>query len=100
MTARNHNVGNQITNVYFHGDLESHNLSKLVHAGMLKHRDGYVLKPIEKPVYGEREIRFYQDLQCATDTVSVELKKFVPKYLGTTTLKINEKGKVCIKLLI
>lgn len=59
--------------------------------GMLKHKDGYVLKPIEKPACGEREINFYQDLQCATDPVSVELKKLVPKYLGTTTLKINEK---------
>lgn len=60
---------------------------------MLKHKDGYVLKPIEKPVYGEREIKFYEGLQSATDNVSVELRKFVPKYLGTTTLRINEKGK-------
>ncbi|XP_021922265.1 inositol polyphosphate multikinase isoform X2 [Zootermopsis nevadensis] len=59
--------------------------------GMLKHKDGYVLKPIEKPAYGEREIKFYQDLQSANDAVSVELKKLVPKFLGTTTLKINEK---------
>ncbi|XP_069682869.1 inositol polyphosphate multikinase isoform X1 [Periplaneta americana] len=59
--------------------------------GMLKHKDGYVLKPIEKPLYGEREIKFYQDLQRATDPVSVELRKLVPKFLGTTTLKINER---------
>lgn len=64
-----------------------------VHSGMLKHKDGYVLKPIEKLACGEREIKFYQDLQCAADPVSVELKKLVPKYLGTTTLKMNEKGK-------
>lgn len=64
---------------------------------MLKHKDGYVLKPIEKPAYGEREIKFYQDLQSANDAVSVELKKLVPKFLGTTTLKINEKGKNSIK---
>ncbi|PNF25111.1 hypothetical protein B7P43_G02042 [Cryptotermes secundus] len=66
--------------------------------GMLKHKDGYVLKPIEKPVYGEREIKFYEDLQSATDNVSVELRKFVPKYLGTTTLRINEKDVRFIKL--
>jgi hypothetical protein len=59
---------------------------------MLKHKDGYVLKPIEKPRYGEREIKFYEDLQSATDNVSVGLRKFVPKYLGSTTLRINEKG--------
>jgi len=65
--------------------------------GMLKHKDGYVLKPIEKPACGEREIDFYQDLQYATDPVSVELKKLVPKYLGNTTLQINEKGKTFLK---
>jgi len=64
---------------------------------MLKHKDGYILKPIEKPDCGEREINFYQDLQCATDPVSVELKKLVPKYLGTTTLQINGKGKTHLK---
>jgi hypothetical protein len=68
-----------------------------VYSGMLKHKDGYVLKPIEKPACGEREISFYQDLQCATDPVSVELKKLVPKYLGNTTLQINEKGKTFLK---
>jgi hypothetical protein len=60
---------------------------------MLKHKDGYVLKPIEKPHYGDREIKFYEDLQSATDDVSIGLRKFVPKYLGTTTLRISEKGK-------
>jgi 1D-myo-inositol-tetrakisphosphate 5-kinase/inositol-polyphosphate multikinase len=69
------------------------NETLFVYSGMLKHKDGYVLKPIEKQSCGERETNFYQDLQCATDSVSVELKKLVPKYLGSTTLKINEKGK-------
>ena len=64
---------------------------------MLKHKDGYVLKPIEKPACGEREIKFYQDLQGATDPVSVELKKLVPKYLGNTMLKINDEGKTFLK---
>ena len=61
---------------------------------MLKHKDGYVLKPLEKPVQGEREVKFYQDLQRATDPLSAELKKLVPKFLGTTNLKINDKGMI------
>ncbi|XP_049774458.1 inositol polyphosphate multikinase isoform X1 [Schistocerca cancellata] len=65
--------------------------------GMLKHKDGYVLKPIEKPVQGEREIKFYEELQEATDPVSTALRSFVPQYLGTTEMKINEKD---IKFLI
>jgi len=73
------------------------NETLFVYSGMLKHKDGYVLKPIEKPACGEREINFYQDLQRATDPVSVELKKLVPKYLGNTTLQINEKGKTFLK---
>lgn len=76
------------------------NETLFVYSGMLKHKDGYVLKPIEKPACGERETNFYQDLQCATDPVSVELKKLVPKYLGNTTLKINEKGKTFLKSLV
>jgi len=68
-----------------------------IYSGMLKHKDGYILKPIEKAACGEREINFYKDLQCATDPVSVELKKFVPKYLGNTTLQINGKGKTFFK---
>ncbi|GLH12419.1 Kinase [Gryllus bimaculatus] len=59
--------------------------------GMLKRKDGLVLKPIEKPVYGERELKFYQELQKATDPISVALRSFVPEFHGATVLKMQEK---------
>ncbi|XP_063243218.1 uncharacterized protein LOC134542688 [Bacillus rossius redtenbacheri] len=66
--------------------------------GLLKHSDGYVLKPIQKPDHGEREIRFYEELQGSDDPVCAELRKFTPRYLGSTTVNINDKGMKCLML--
>ncbi|XP_066994550.2 inositol polyphosphate multikinase isoform X2 [Anabrus simplex] len=59
--------------------------------GMLRHKDGYVLKPLIKPVQAQRELKFYEELQVATDQASIELRRFVPEYFGTTTLSIGDK---------
>lgn len=59
---------------------------------MLKHKDGYVLKPVLKPIHGIREAKFYKDLQLASDAESIELKSFVPEFLGTSTLSVKDKG--------
>lgn len=56
--------------------------------GMLKRKDGLVLKPIEKPIYGERELKFYQDLQKASDHMSLVLRSFTPEFHGATVLKV------------
>uniref|UniRef100_A0A8D8RDX2 Kinase n=2 Tax=Cacopsylla melanoneura TaxID=428564 RepID=A0A8D8RDX2_9HEMI len=55
---------------------------------MLKDKDGHVLKYINKPILGEKENKFYEVLQNTDDPELLKLKKFVPEYFGTTTLKI------------
>ncbi|KAK6628153.1 hypothetical protein RUM43_001965 [Polyplax serrata] len=64
----------------------------------MRHKDGYVLKPIcNDKVQGRREIQFYEELEKDCDPISRELKKFTPKYFGTTEIKVNSTG---IKWLI
>ncbi|XP_015513145.1 inositol polyphosphate multikinase [Neodiprion lecontei] len=65
--------------------------------GMLKSGDGFIYKPIEKPLLGEREIMFYEKLQDTTDPLMLELRQFTPQYYGTKELKLGDKY---IKFLI
>ncbi|XP_012523064.1 inositol polyphosphate multikinase isoform X2 [Monomorium pharaonis] len=51
-------------------------------------RTGHVLKPATKAILGEREIAFYENLKNSQDPVVMELKKFVPRYYGTTELRV------------
>ncbi|XP_039304695.1 inositol polyphosphate multikinase isoform X2 [Solenopsis invicta] len=54
-------------------------------------RTGYVLKPAAKVVLGEREIAFYENLKNSHDPIAMEFKKFVPRYYGTTELRVFNK---------
>lgn len=58
----------------------------------MKHKDGYVLKPVPHPVYGVREINFYKMLQTTSEPILKQLNSFVPHYLGTTGVTLNSKG--------
>ncbi|XP_077274751.1 inositol polyphosphate multikinase-like [Temnothorax americanus] len=51
-------------------------------------RTGRILKPATKVILGEREIAFYENLKNSHDPVATELKKFVPRYYGTTELRV------------
>ncbi|XP_011694408.1 PREDICTED: inositol polyphosphate multikinase-like [Wasmannia auropunctata] len=51
-------------------------------------RTGCILKPATKVILGEREIAFYENLKNSHDPVAMELKKFVPRYYGTTELRV------------
>ncbi|XP_011882418.1 PREDICTED: inositol polyphosphate multikinase-like isoform X2 [Vollenhovia emeryi] len=51
-------------------------------------RTGHVLKPATKVILGEREIAFYEDLKNSHDPIATELKKFIPRYYGTTELRV------------
>lgn len=62
-------------------------------SGMLKHRDGYVLKPINRPDLGAREIAFYEMLQTTDNVELKNFKKFVPDYYGTIELNVKGKSK-------
>nr|CAB3256567.1 inositol polyphosphate multikinase [Phallusia mammillata] len=52
--------------------------------GMLQHMDGSILKPVQPPPRGGREVSFYQktfDSKCE-DPVLLTLRPFLPKFLG------------------
>ena len=60
--------------------------------GMLKDKsDGSVLKPLGKPVCGVREIAFYESIQNPCNPDLRILKNFVPTYLGTVKMKLNNR---------
>ncbi|CAK8673244.1 unnamed protein product [Clavelina lepadiformis] len=55
--------------------------------GMLQYMDGSILKPVQPPPRGEREVRFYRELfdpNCE-DPVFLTLRPFLPKLLGIWT---------------
>uniref|UniRef100_H2XWF6 Kinase n=1 Tax=Ciona intestinalis TaxID=7719 RepID=H2XWF6_CIOIN len=55
--------------------------------GMLQHMDGSILKPVQPPPRGKREVGFYQkifDAEC-DDPVLLTLQPFLPKLLGVWT---------------
>ncbi|MBN3274856.1 IPMK multikinase, partial [Polyodon spathula] len=55
--------------------------------GILQHPDGTVLKQLQPPPRGPRELRFYSmvyDEHCC-DPVLLDLQMFLPKYYGTWT---------------
>lgn len=53
--------------------------------GMLQHPDGTVLKQLQPPPRGPREMNFYNMVfgSSCHDHVFLELRKFLPKFLGT-----------------
>nr|XP_004657837.2 inositol polyphosphate multikinase [Jaculus jaculus] len=52
--------------------------------GILQHPDGTVLKQLQPPPRGPRELDFYSTVFAADcgDTVLLELRKYLPKYYG------------------
>lgn len=67
---------------------------------MMKHSEGYVLKPVPHPVYGPREINFYKNLETTCDPVLKELKQYIPQYLGTTSIELDNKGDAIFVIII
>lgn len=66
--------------------------------GLLKHKDGRVLKPLQPPPMGKREVAFYQEIhensEEDTGNCYASLRKFVPSYYGIACLvnKISKKN--------
>ena len=58
-----------------------------VFAGMLQHIDGSILKPVQPPPRGEREVGFYTRVfdESCDDPVMLTLRPFLPKLLGIWT---------------
>lgn len=58
--------------------------------GLLKHKEGYILKSVEGGKKGKNEVRFYEELKINESLT--HLRQLVPSYFGTVTVKINSKG--------
>jgi len=59
--------------------------------GLLKHKEGYILKSVEGGTKGKNEVRFYEELRKNESLIN--LRKLVPLYYGTVTLEINSLGR-------
>ncbi|KAL5241414.1 hypothetical protein ACI65C_008824 [Semiaphis heraclei] len=55
--------------------------------GLLKHKEGYILKSVEGGTKGKNEVRFYEEL--LKNESLINLRKLVPLYYGTVTVQIN-----------
>jgi len=50
--------------------------------GMLKHIDGYVMKPVQNNERGKTEIEFYEQIFQSSHPVISKLKQIVPHFFG------------------
>lgn len=63
----------------------------LLSIGLLKHKEGYILKSVEGGTKGKNEVRFYEELRKNESLIN--LRKLVPLYFGTVPVQINGLGK-------
>lgn len=57
--------------------------------GMLKNKQGIVLKPGGKPVCAAREIQFYKTIQDSQDPHMVTMRQLVPEFHGSLAITIE-----------
>ncbi|XP_050420366.1 uncharacterized protein LOC126833216 [Adelges cooleyi] len=57
--------------------------------GLLKHKEGYILKSVEGGTKGKNEVKFYEELKSNESLLT--LRQLVPSYFGTITLKVDSK---------
>jgi len=62
----------------------------LFYIGLLKHKEGYLLKSVEGGTKGKNEVRFYDEL-LHNETL-INLRALVPLYYGCVNVEINSKG--------
>ena len=55
--------------------------------GMLVHEDGFVLKPVQAPPKGEREVDFYHYISTSPHLIDREFYSYLPKFYGTESMK-------------
>lgn len=58
--------------------------------GMLKHKDGHILKPLLKPIQAKTEIEFYEGIATSPHAA---LLSFVPKFYGTGSINLQSFSK-------
>jgi len=56
--------------------------------GMLMHESGFVLKPVQAPPKGLREVSFYQTISTSTSETDIKFKALTAKFFGTDSVKL------------
>lgn len=59
---------------------------------MLKHSEGFVMKPVQDDERGKTEINFYEQVFQASHPIVSRLQKLVPKYLGLHKFVTDDEG--------
>jgi len=54
---------------------------------ILTNKNGYILKPIQPPPRGDREVEFYQNVTTSEDPAVAQFADFIPKFYGSCTKK-------------
>ena len=65
--------------------------------GFLQNEEGILLKPVQSPPRGERELNFYKqvfDPDCR-DKVLLDMRQFMAQYMGTWSCTVNPGGLYC-----
>lgn len=68
--------------------------------GMLQTSDGWVLKPVQSPPRGTREVRFYETVfneECS-DTILTDLRQLLPRYAGMCQFRIGSSDVTFFKM--
>ena len=70
--------------------------------GMLKHTEGFVMKPVQNDVRGQTEIEFYKSifLSPSANSAVSKLQQLIPKFLGIHSFSTNTAGKNAYKLVL
>ena len=50
--------------------------------GMVKRINGKVLKPLQPPPRGDREVNFYEEVQGSNEAIDKEIRNCLPEYFG------------------
>jgi len=67
--------------------------------GLLKHESGFVLKPVQAPPRGAREIAFYQTISSSTVATDIKMATLTAKFFGTESVKMTN-GESCEYLVL
>lgn len=57
--------------------------------GLLVHESGFVLKPVQAPPKGTREVAFYQSINSSEDEVDQRLVQLTARFYGTQAVKVQ-----------
>merc|ERR550517_1532157 len=57
--------------------------------GLLVHESGFVLKPVQAPPKGTREVAFYQSINSSGDEVDQRLVQLTARFYGTQAVKVQ-----------